>query len=387
MFEISDPQKNSDLGDLNKKLKELTTGLKRFKDINNFLSIEETNQVINQLKNSKAEIEQKLADIINKTEFETNRDKFNKVRNSYTKLSTQIENLNYNIQQNKDLIMVEDKISNSQIDDTLSKNFFEEVNSIVPELNKTFDQMIAFNNKLRKNKISYYTEVNNSLIKKRNNLLKRKNELLRTNQQFLSLIQENKISDYESLTTELSKINSLITEHTTKITTVKKFQEKIESIQEKETQIKKELEKDSNQYQARMDSFNKFFKKFSAEISGEQAILTYNTNPDKFPLSLQNIDGTSTGTRKSLIAAYDLAYQHFAKEIKKPIPNIIAHDVLENIEGNSLRSIIRIANKTDAQYIVAILKEKLDSSNIPENKQKKLAVIQLSDKEKLFKIN
>lgn len=386
LFEISDPQKNSDLDDLNKKFKELTTSFKKFKDINNFLSIEETNQLINQLKNNQIEIEQKLADIINKNEFEANRDKFNKVRNEYTKLSTQVEDLNYSIQQNKNLIDIENKISTSQIDDALSKEFFKEINSIVPKLNKTFNQMVAFNKKLRENKILYYTEVNNSLKKRRNDLLKQKEELLKTNHHFLSLIQENKVSDYENLTTELSKINALITEHATKITTVKKFQEKIDFTQKKIIKIKKELENDSSQYQIRMDSFNKFFKKFSAEISGEQAILTYNTNPDKFPLSLQNIDGTSTGTRKSLIAAYDLAYQHFAKEIKKPIPNIIAHDVLENIEGNSLQSIIKIANSSDAQYIVAVLKEKLDSSKIPQKEQEKLTVITLSDEKKLFKV-
>ena len=160
----------------------------------------------------------------------------------------------------------------------------------------------------------------------------------------------------------------------------------INSTQEKIDSLKEEIEKDANQYESKMNIFNRFFKDFSSKITGEQAILTYNTNPDKFPLSLQNIDGTSTGTRKSLIAAYDLAYQHFAKEIKKPIPNIIAHDVLENIEGNSLQSIIRIANNSDTQYIVAVLKEKLDSSKIPRNEQEKLTVITLSDEKKLFKV-
>lgn len=386
LFEISDPQKNRDLDSLNKRLKELTISLNRFEDINNFHGIEATNQIINQLKNDKTDINQKLTDIVNKTEFEANRDKFNKVRNEYTKLLTKIENINYNIRKNEELIAEESKSSASQIDDSLSKKFFKEVNSIIPELNKTFNQMIAFNNKLRENKISYYTEVNNSLKKKLNDLSNQKEQLLRTNHQFLSLVQDDKIGDYENLINNLNRINTLITEHTTKITSVKKFQKDINSTQEKIDSLKEEIEKDANQYESKMNIFNRFFKDFSSKITGEQAILTYNTNPDKFPLSLQNIDGTSTGTRKSLIAAYDLAYQHFAKEIKKPIPNIIAHDVLENIEGKSLRSIIEIANNTDAQYIVAILKEKLDSSNIPESKQKELAVIQLSDKKKLFKI-
>lgn len=386
LFEISDPQKNRDLDSLNKRLKELTISLNRFEDINNFHGIEATNQIINQLKNDKTDINQKLTDIVNKTEFEANRDKFNKVRNEYTKLLTKIENINYNIRKNEELIAEESKSSASQIDDSLSKKFFKEVNSIIPELNKTFNQMIAFNNKLRENKISYYTEVNNSLKKKLNDLSNQKEQLLRTNHQFLSLVQDDKIGDYENLINNLNRINTLITEHTTKITSVKKFQKDINSTQEKIDSLKEEIEKDANQYESKMNIFNRFFKDFSSKITGEQAILTYNTNPDKFPLSLQNIDGTSTGTRKSLIAAYDLAYQHFAKEIKKPIPNIIAHDVLENIEGNSLQSIIRIANNSDTQYIVAVLKEKLDSSKIPRNEQEKLTVITLSDEKKLFKV-
>lgn len=386
LFEISDPQKNRDLDSLNKGLKELTISLNRFEDINNFHGIEATNQIINQLKNDKTDINQKLTDIVNKTEFEANRDKFNKVRNEYTKLLTKIENINYNIRKNEELIAEESKSSASQIDDSLSKKFFKEVNSIIPELNKTFNQMIAFNNKLRENKISYYTEVNNSLKKKLNDLSNQKEQLLRTNHQFLSLVQDDKIGDYENLINNLNRINTLITEHTTKITSVKKFQKDINSTQEKIDSLKEEIEKDANQYESKMNIFNRFFKDFSSKITGEQAILTYNTNPDKFPLSLQNIDGTSTGTRKSLIAAYDLAYQHFAKEIKKPIPNIIAHDVLENIEGNSLQSIIRIANNSDTQYIVAVLKEKLDSSKIPRNEQEKLTVITLSDEKKLFKV-
>ena len=227
LFEISDPQKNRDLDSLNKRLKELTISLNRFEDINNFHGIEATNQIINQLKNDKTDINQKLTDIVNKTEFEANRDKFNKVRNEYTKLLTKIENINYNIRKNEELIAEESKSSASQIDDSLSKKFFKEVNSIIPELNKTFNQMIAFNNKLRENKISYYTEVNNSLKKKLNDLSNQKEQLLRTNHQFLSLVQDDKIGDYENLINNLNRINTLITEHTTKITSVKKFQKDI----------------------------------------------------------------------------------------------------------------------------------------------------------------
>ena len=60
------------------------------------------------------------------------------------------------------------------------------------------------------------------------------------------------------------------------------------------------------------------------------------------------------------------------------------HDVVENVEGEDLRTIVNAANGIDAQYIVAVLKEKLDSSNIPEDEQSALQILQLSEDDKLF---
>lgn len=65
-------------------------------------------------------------------------------------------------------------------------------------------------------------------------------------------------------------------------------------------------------------------------------------------------------------------------------PRFVVHDVVENVEGDDLRTIISIANDIDAQYIVAVLKEKLDSSHISRTEQKKLTILQLSDDDKLF---
>lgn len=61
------------------------------------------------------------------------------------------------------------------------------------------------------------------------------------------------------------------------------------------------------------------------------------------------------------------------------------HDVLENIEGEDLREVITQANESGGQYIVAILKEKLDSSQIIAAEQERLEVVTLSSEEKLFK--
>ena len=95
-------------------------------------------------------------------------------------------------------------------------------------------------------------------------------------------------------------------------------------------------------------------------------------------------EGTSTGTRKSLIASYDIAYQLFARAIKKKIPKFIIHDVLESIEGDDLRALVNEVESNNIQFIAAVLKEKLVSSNFSSEEQNKMIVLELSLEDRLF---
>ncbi|HFI0960595.1 TPA: DUF2326 domain-containing protein [Streptococcus suis] len=87
---------------------------------------------------------------------------------------------------------------------------------------------------------------------------------------------------------------------------------------------------------------------------------------------------------KSLIAAYDIAYQLFAREIKKVTPHFIIHDVLESIEGDDIRALVDEVENNPMQYISAILKEKLVSSGMSTEKQNEIIVLELSMKDRLF---
>ncbi|MGI6220636.1 MAG: DUF2326 domain-containing protein [Coriobacteriales bacterium] len=133
-----------------------------------------------------------------------------------------------------------------------------------------------------------------------------------------------------------------------------------------------------------MTSFNECFTPLAQRINSEQPILVYQPVTTKFPVTITEISGLSTGTRKSLIAAYDLAYQHFAIANVIHTPRFVVHDVVENVEGDDLRTIVNVANGIDAQYTVAVLKEKLDSAQISEGEQAELQILQLADDDKLF---
>ena len=133
-----------------------------------------------------------------------------------------------------------------------------------------------------------------------------------------------------------------------------------------------------------MKSFNSYFTALAEKINGEKPILVYSTATDEFPVSITDIDGSSTGTRKSLLAAYDLAYQQFAQENGVQVPHFVVHDVVENIEGDNFSAILEAANNINCQYIVAVLKEKLDSSGIPEDVQRTSEILALSSDDMFF---
>lgn len=133
-----------------------------------------------------------------------------------------------------------------------------------------------------------------------------------------------------------------------------------------------------------MASFNRHFKALAKKINDEEPLLVYNPQTGDFPVSISDMSGTSTGTRKSLLAAYDLAYQQFAAEHNMQVPNFVVHDVMESIEGADLHAIVDAANAIDCQYIVAVLKEKLDSSHISQEEQERMQILCLSMDDMVF---
>ena len=84
------------------------------------------------------------------------------------------------------------------------------------------------------------------------------------------------------------------------------------------------------------------------------------------------------------VAAYNFAYQQFAKEIEKIVPNFVIQDVIETIEGNDLRKIVDIANETNTQYIIAVLHEKLKSSDFSKSELHDHIVLELNSQDRLF---
>lgn len=387
LFGISDPALDKKRDDLNKDLNKTRESIKRYKKVQNVDTVSEQQQILAGLEAEHEEVQCKLNSIIDADVYRANRDEIAATRTRYASLTLQLSDIDYRLQRNEEALQTAMQERGRQADVNLSRRFFEEVCSMIPMVNATFEEMVAFNNQLCDNKIAYFASVAEKLKAERASVQREISQLSSQNSQFMSLVEQDLIDEYESLQARLVELSSSIGKCREVIDTLNSFEVEQTSIEGKIASLGSSDDGDepqSNDFAAMMLAFNAFFTPLAREFNNESPLLVYYEESNKFPVAIRDTAGSSTGTRKSLIAAFDLAYQQFAESKAIKTPRFIVHDVLENIEGKVLRDIIARASTINCQYIVAVLKEKLDSSLIPAEEQGKLQILQLSIDDMLF---
>ena len=387
LFGISDPALDKKRDDLNKDLNKTRESIKRYKKVQNVDTVSEQQQILAGLEAEHEEVQCKLNSIIDADVYRANRDEIAATRTRYASLTLQLSDIDYRLQRNEEALQTAMQERGRQADVNLSRRFFEEVCSMIPMVNATFEEMVAFNNQLCDNKIAYFASVAEKLKAERASVQREISQLSSQNSQFMSLVEQDLIDEYESLQARLVELSSSIGKCREVIDTLNSFEVEQTSIEGKIASLGSSDDGDepqSNDFAAMMLAFNAFFTPLAREFNNESPLLVYYEESNKFPVAIRDTAGSSPGTRKSLIAAFDLAYQQFAESKGIKPPRFIVHDVLENIEGKVLRDIIARASTINCQYIVAVLKEKLDSSLIPAEEQGKLQILQLSIDDMLF---
>lgn len=387
LFNISDPALDNKLSQLNVKLNHTQESLRQYKRVNVVEDLEQQRQILVALESEYEQVKAQADDIFDSSEYRNNRDTIASVRAEYTRLDDQLSEVDYRVERNREALESARAERKRQANLELSRKFFDEVCTMLPDLNKTFEDMVSFNDKLCDNKIAYFEDIDAELLVKKNSLEDEKKDLLMKNSQYLSLVAEDRIDEYERLSTSLMQLRQDIGRRKEIVDTLERYERELASIQDDINSYSTDgsaRKGKGGDYQAMMSSFNSYFTPLAQRINNEKPILVYSPDTNKFPVSITEILGSSTGTRKSLIAAFDLAYQQFAISNRIRTPHFVVHDVVENVEGEDLHTIINVANDIDAQYIVAVLKEKLDSSHITDDEQHELQILQLADDDKLF---
>lgn len=385
LFGISDSQLDAELSKLNKELKKTRDAAKQYRRLADVEDDELLSQLKIALERECNSVAAALDDILDAREFKANREAIEDARNRYASLCSEISEIDYRLSRNQQALENAVQETQLQADLSLSRRFYDEVRSLLPGVNKTFEELVEFNRQLCENKITYFRELGELLKKDRECVVAKLNELLGSSSKYLALLDENALAEYERLMDECLSLKRDMGKVDEQANVLRRYAAQIQILEERIASLSSggaQRESAEANPQERMDSFNHIFTAMAYRVNSERPILAYSSDTKRFPVSITDLNGSSTGTRKSLLAVFDLSYQQFAVSNGINTPRFVVHDVIENVEGDDLRKIVKEANGINCQFIIAVLQEKLDSSGISD--QETLKVLELSADDKLF---
>lgn len=359
LFDLKDQEISNKVLELKQGVYEKTKELKNYMKLNDFESIDIINRKVTLLESRIEKLNKEMEVLVDSKKFQENEEKISEIKVQYAQYKDNIDELIFKRERIKDILDEAKSEKGNMIDSDVLKTLYAETNEIMGGLNKEFKDLLKFNMELIQNKLSYF----NMQLEKTNEKIKsneiKKNQLFEKHRNVIMLIEENKIDEYTLLKNNLS-------EYIEELGKDKNIRDTYNSINEKLGTLSQDLESVENETDIKEDSisiFNEYFSKYSEETNGESFML-YKTKKG-FPFGIDHVKkGLSTGTRKSIIVAFDLAYQQLASRLNKNVPNFIVHDVIETIDQVALSAIVNIVNNMDTQYIVAVLKEKIKDNEL-----------------------
>nr|WP_302135453.1 DUF2326 domain-containing protein [uncultured Schaedlerella sp.] len=275
----------------------------------------------------------------------------------------------------------------SNIDINLLKKIYTEAESYIPGLQKKFEDVLNFHNAMIQNKIDF---INEQFLEKEEllRMYKAQNDTLITEKGKATL----EVLD-EGLLDELNLINRKIEDLRQKKGEILKSIALLEEQEEIKSTLNDKLQKieskmDGSEIEDKLKKFNHIFSDYCEKLYGEKYLLAYNQNweeENRFPISIASLGGNvGTGKKKAVIVAFDLAYMQYSIAMEIKTPKFVIHDKMENTHINQLKTIFEISQGINGQYIIPILRERIDK--VDEHYVDKAKVLELSESNKFFKI-
>lgn len=272
-----------------------------------------------------------------------------------------------------------------QIDFSVLKFIYEEAKSYIPNLQKSFEEMVNFHNAMIQNRIDFIGS----------QLTAKKKLLTRYSEQLNDILAEKERVTIEALDEGLLDELNMLNKEIEELSLRKgEIQQSINLIEEQE-QFRAKYSKELSEIEEQMESdgveekirkFNQIFAEYCDKLYGEKYLFAYNENwkaEGKFPISIASLGGNvGTGKKKAVIVAYDLAYMQYSIDAGIKVPQFVIHDKMENTHINQLKTIFEICEEIEGQYIIPILRERIDK--IDNSFIEKTTVLELSSTNKFF---
>ncbi len=308
----------------------------------------------------------------------------NQMKSEINKLSTKLSSMEFRkeliIESKNDLEKEFSTIDSQQI-----KKLYEEAKTLIPNLQRSFEDTLNFHNQMVEEKIQYITQELPDLEAKINITKRMLNECLSQERILTNKLKKTGVID------ELQQIASDLNNAYEKKGNLEELKKLWDNSLKDLHKIEDELQKinagiASKDYliQQRIAEFNKYFSNISFQLYGEQFVLSSDKNDKGYDLNISSLSGNpGTGKKKGQIAAFDLAYIQFADALNIDCLHFILHDQIENIHDNQITNLLtEIVSEVNCQYVLPVLRDKLPKDIDVEQ----YVILILAQSEKLFKI-
>ena len=375
------------IGDANRKQK-LLLDKKIEADLQKRLSRESSPSLVEQsllvITRQINELEDKKSSFNLNPKFEEELAELNNIKIDISRMSTSLSRLELR----RDLILeskLELEAEFSDVDIEQLKEIYGEARMLIPNVQQSFEDTLAFHNSMVREKIKYITnelpDLNDEISAEKNII----SQLVLAESLAAKVLRNSNIIDDLQLTVKL-----LNEAHERKGALDEQWRlwnstlTKSKSIEEELELINNDIDSLDNLIQQRIAIFNEYFSLISTKLYGEAFVLSTAKNDKGYELVISSISGNlGTGKKKGQIAAFDLAYVKFADALGIECLHFILNDQIENVHDNQITSLLNeVVNAINCQYILPVLRDKLPK-DIDVDRYR---VLSLSQNSKLFKI-
>ena len=335
------------------------------------------------------ELQNKKSSLNINENFEEDLDKLNQIKYKINRISSLITKLEIR----RDIIVQ----SQNEMEKDISSIDLERINMLYsqakvynPELNKMFNDLVSYHNKMVIEKVSFISKDLSSL----NNRIETEKKTLKgflndEKELSLKITKSDSFNDLENIISELNEKYRLKGEYENTISQINEVDSNIQETENELQNIDKYLY--STEFQEnlkkQLTKFNKYFSSISYELYGEKYALTYDivtnkkTNNRVYKFSTFN-SNMSSGKKQGEILCFDLAYMMFADDEGILCLHFLLNDKKELMYDNQLSKVADFIMNKHIQLVVSILKDKLpldllDKANV---------VVELSQEDRLFRI-
>lgn len=335
--------------------------------------------------NKQIDLLNKKKELFNLNEkYEEELQSLNNTKSNINRVSTNLSRLELR----KELILeskvdFEKDVTNINIDQI--KRMYEKAKSFIPDIQRTFEETISFHNEMIQQKVAYITEELPTLEHEINQLKRSLNTLI---------IQEKSISEslnksgaIEDLQLIINDLNSYY-EKKGNFEEQKRLWEKsidnLKQLNDKLDKINLKILSKDELIQQKIVEFNAYFSDISSRLDGVHSLLSADNEGGIYKFKIDNIEGNpGTGSKKSQMASFDLAYIKFADSLNIPCLHFILQDQIENVHSNQISNLLtEIVDEVNCQYVLPVLRDKLPS-NIDITP---FEILSLSQSDKLFRV-